>query len=382
MINTLSICEISDVLKIILFIKTLIDIIKFIVPIGLIIILSIDIGKGVISGNAKSEEIIKTIGNKILAAVMIFLLPTIVNFTLVIIDEKTSYESCWANAEISTIKKYEIEEEKIRHQQLKYFIEETDEEIDEELDDYNIDGTNELKKVTNNISKNYYKNFTYYLYLPNNLKSNLPIVVYLHDLTKKGNDYFSNSLLGITWGPLNEVRNYGYEYNAIIIAPQVPSGNSVNDFTKDYIKLINKVANKYKANLNKISIIGFSHGCYGVMQIVTENPKYFSAVVPVGCGWNPNYSPAEKFIYQPVWSISGMGDGRVAAYAKNGYKPLEDFKNEINLKGGNAKYTYLDGKPHNVFNNDYSILRDSNYNLINWMISQTRETKKNIFVKK
>ena len=105
--NILSICENSNILKIILFIKTLIDIVKFIVPIGLIIMVSLDIGKGVVSGSAKPEEILKASGNKLLAAVIIFLLPTIVNFTLVFVDENTSYESCWANANNDTIKEYQ-----------------------------------------------------------------------------------------------------------------------------------------------------------------------------------------------------------------------------------------------------------------------------------
>lgn len=369
--NILSICENSNILKIILFIKTLIDIVKFIVPIGLIIMVSIDLGKGVISGNAKPEEIIKASGNKILAAMIIFLLPTIVNFTLIIIDEKTSYESCWANAEISTIKKYELEEEKKReeeeeNQQSGHF--------DEEFDDSNTGDTSIPKKVTNNITKNYYKNFTYYLYLPDNFKNKLPIVVHLPGSSEKGNDYFNDKLTGITWGPLNEVRRYGYSYNAIIIVPQVPADDDVYSYLKDYISLINKIGNKYNANRNKVSIIGFSHGCYGIMELIPQYPNYFSAIVPVGCGWNTKTKPIEKFINQPVWAFSGAGDGKVPIYEN--HKTLSDFANEINAKGGNAKYTYLEGKPHNVLNNDYSLLRDNNYNVINWMISQIRSNKK------
>ena len=102
-----SICETPDILRVILFIKTLLDVVKFIIPIGLIIMVSLDIGKGVVSGSAKPEEILKASGNKLLAAVIIFLLPTIVNFTLVFVDENTSYESCWANANNDTIKEYQ-----------------------------------------------------------------------------------------------------------------------------------------------------------------------------------------------------------------------------------------------------------------------------------
>ena len=356
--NIVSICENSNVLKIILFIKTLIEIVKFIIPMLLIIMVSLDLGKGIISGNEKQSEIIKASSNRILAAVIIFLLPTIVNLVMVLVDEKTSYESCWANAEISIIKKYELLEE----QQKEEKKQEEQNKSDSEGISINSEPPDNSKTVADNIFKNYYKDFTYYLYLPDNLKSNFPIIVYLHDLNRRGSDYYNNSLNGITWGPLNEVRNYSASYSAIIIAPQVPANRQVVEFTKDYIQLINEIANKYSANKNRISVMGLSHGCFGVLQIVPENPNYFSAAVPIGCSWNKQDSTAEKFINQPVWAIRGKGDGA----------NLEEFVNKINSYGGKAKYDYLDYADHNIFNNSYSILRDSNYDVINWMISQTK----------
>ena len=44
------ICENPDILRVIAFIKILINVVKFLVPMGLIIMVSLDIGKGVISG--------------------------------------------------------------------------------------------------------------------------------------------------------------------------------------------------------------------------------------------------------------------------------------------------------------------------------------------
>ena len=103
-----SVCEIPDVLRVIYFIKLLINVVKFIVPIGLIVMVILDFGKGVVSGDKKPGEIIKLCSNKIIAAVIIFLIPTIVNFVLVFVDKATSYESCWANANISTINSYQV----------------------------------------------------------------------------------------------------------------------------------------------------------------------------------------------------------------------------------------------------------------------------------
>lgn len=106
--NDFSLCEIPVVLQIIYFVKILINLIKFLVPMGMIIMVIIDLGKGVISGDEKTSNILKTCGNRILAAILIFLIPTIVNFTLSLVDDMTSYESCWVNANKDDINKYQV----------------------------------------------------------------------------------------------------------------------------------------------------------------------------------------------------------------------------------------------------------------------------------
>ena len=101
-----SICENPNILRVILFIKLLLNVVKFMIPMGLIIMVSLDLVKGVISGE-DFGKILKASGNKILAAMIIFLLPTIVNFVLVLVDENTSYESCWTNANNDDIKHFQ-----------------------------------------------------------------------------------------------------------------------------------------------------------------------------------------------------------------------------------------------------------------------------------
>ena len=85
--NGFGLCEIPAVLQVIYFIKTLINLVKFIVPIGLILMVMLDMGKGVISGDKKPGEISKASGNKLLAAVIIFLLPTLVDFSMGLVSD-------------------------------------------------------------------------------------------------------------------------------------------------------------------------------------------------------------------------------------------------------------------------------------------------------
>ena len=109
--NILSICENSDVLKVIYFIKIIINIVKTIIPIALIILVTFDCAKGVISGSEKVENILKVNKNRLLSAILIFTMPTIISIVLEVIDEETSYESCWVNANSTDIDKYHKLEE-------------------------------------------------------------------------------------------------------------------------------------------------------------------------------------------------------------------------------------------------------------------------------
>ena len=217
-----------------------------------------------------------------------------------------------------------------------------------------------------NISLNYYvssynKGFSYWVYLPENMRSNLPIIMYMPGLGEVGNDYEDNSTLALSNGPINEVVSYGYKYNAIIVHVQVPYGDKVYPYLSSYIELMNKLANDYNANKKKISVMGFSHGCYGVMNIMQGNQTYFSAAVVIGC--DPK-DRAKYFVSTPTWAFAGSGDG---------VSTMPGFVDSINKMGGTAKFNRPSYHAHNVIGNDYSILRDNNYNVIDWMTSQTRK---------
>lgn len=100
--------------------KILINIVKFFVPIILIIMVSLDFAKGVISGEKESSKIIKNVGNKLLAAVLVFFIPTIIDLSLTLAGESNqNYETCWSISNIENIKKYRLieEEERIKERE-------------------------------------------------------------------------------------------------------------------------------------------------------------------------------------------------------------------------------------------------------------------------
>lgn len=98
-------CGNCRVLKVIGFIKTLLDIIRFIVPIGLILMTSLDVVKKVIKPDDKEGQ--KRIMHRLIAAVVVFFAPIFIRFILLAADKitgkdvssSTSSSACWVNAD-------------------------------------------------------------------------------------------------------------------------------------------------------------------------------------------------------------------------------------------------------------------------------------------
>lgn len=97
-------CQNSGVLNVFKIIKTLLNIVRFAVPIGLVLMTTLDIAKNVI--NPEDKESRKAIVNRLFAAIIVFLLPTLVNIIMNIVDiglgSGTGYDynvsDCWKNA--------------------------------------------------------------------------------------------------------------------------------------------------------------------------------------------------------------------------------------------------------------------------------------------
>lgn len=97
----LEICEESNFLSVILYIKNIINIIKIVVPIILILMCTIDLAKKVFNDEEKST---KAIVSRFIAAVTIFFLPSILNLVLELADQSKFTETlCWKNANKETI---------------------------------------------------------------------------------------------------------------------------------------------------------------------------------------------------------------------------------------------------------------------------------------
>lgn len=104
----MAICEDPSILNLILFIKSLLEIIGIFVPILLIVMVTIDLVKIVMDASEKTiKASSKSMLNRIFAAIIVFFVPTLVNILMTRIDqESVESTACWTNANTETIAKY------------------------------------------------------------------------------------------------------------------------------------------------------------------------------------------------------------------------------------------------------------------------------------
>lgn len=100
------ICDTLGFLRVMSLIRTVLTIIKFLIPIGLIVWIAIDLFKNVI--NPETKDGVKKIGIRFVAAIIVFLLPTIISGILGLFDGITGnpdYEAskCYSNATSSCL---------------------------------------------------------------------------------------------------------------------------------------------------------------------------------------------------------------------------------------------------------------------------------------
>lgn len=106
-------CQSSGFLKIVYFVLNLVNIVFFIVPVGLIVMISVDFVKNVLADLDTMSKNLKVTIRRILYCVVVFFIPTIVNIFVGILSDagiKLGYAECIANAKIDIIKDLEKSE--------------------------------------------------------------------------------------------------------------------------------------------------------------------------------------------------------------------------------------------------------------------------------
>lgn len=196
---------------------------------------------------------------------------------------------------------------------------------------------------------------SYILDYPQDAKSNVPLIVFLHGSGERGN----NLEIVKSHSPFT-YKNLIKEPVAIL-APQCPENTWWDTIT--VYALIKEIQAKYKIDPSRIYLTGLSMGGWGTLKLAMEHPEMFAAVVSV-C------APTDRVMYANIQQYKnlnikifhgGMDDVVLPENAFNFYQALHPVN-------PSAELTIFPNDNHNSWDSTYS-----NPKLYEWMLSKRKE---------
>ena len=204
-----------------------------------------------------------------------------------------------------------------------------------------------------------YGRLNYIIYYPNDLDltKNNALVVHLH-----GSGEFSSSIGNSFNGNttfVNNMKSGKFQQRAVFLAPQCNSGNKSwrRDCFDDLKGLIDQTVSKYNIDSKRISITGHSLGGGAVYDALARWPELFAAAAPLAPTWGSSDYSKMKGVKIAVFT--GTNDSLYGSSKRR----VTDLQNA----GIEAKFYSLEGIGHAAQPPAFN-----EYNLIEWLISQSR----------
>ena len=204
--------------------------------------------------------------------------------------------------------------------------------------------------------------FRYWLYTPSNPTEQMPLIVYLHGGSGKGDDLglitsedgFPKYLQS---GELGDVMAY-------VLIPQLPSSQKgwVN-VSQPLYDLIQAVVSEFHIDTGNISLTGHSMGGTGTWNLAAEYPSLFARIAPLSGSARLNADAIKQLDTLPVWAFVGSADTIVPPDSS------EQIVKELEETGGTAQITIFNGADH--FSVPSLTYLDKNIDLVGWLIGGT-----------
>ena len=201
----------------------------------------------------------------------------------------------------------------------------------------------------------------YWLYTPSNPTENMPLIVYLHGGSGKGDDL--NLITAVDGFPQYLQSGQLGDVRAYVLIPQLPGTQKGWVNIADAIcELINTTVSDYKINKNNISLTGHSMGGTGTWNLACAYPNLFARVAPLSGSIRNTPDIINKLKGTPIRAFVGAADTIV---------PPDSSKAVIaavKAAGGNAEITVFDGADH--FSVPSLTYLNQNINLVGWLIGR------------
>ena len=201
----------------------------------------------------------------------------------------------------------------------------------------------------------------YWLYTPSDPTENMPLIVYLHGGSGKGDDLELITAVDgfpkyLRDGQLSDVRAY-------VIIPQLPSSQKgwANGAAAVY-ELIQVTVSKFGIDEANISLTGHSMGGTGTWNLALSYPTLFARIAPLSGSVRMQPEYIEKLKNIPVWAFVGSADTIVPPDSSM------EFVAALKEAGGNAGITIFGDADH--FTVPSLTYLDKDIDLISWLIDK------------
>ena len=205
-------------------------------------------------------------------------------------------------------------------------------------------------------------NFRYFVYYPEEINDDMPLILFLHGIGERGNN-------------LDDVEKYAlpkylneFDIPYIVIAPQCSNGNFWDYHLRDVEKVIDEEYKKHKFDKENIFVLGSSMGAYGAWNYIIQRPNLFRGIVSASGGIMLNIDQNLTIIKdKPILIYHGDKDDVVdVSESINAYNKLIDIgASNIELKIIKGENHYLSSQ---AFKDKY---------VYEWIDKNLKKNKKN-----
>jgi len=220
-----------------------------------------------------------------------------------------------------------------------------------------VDGGDYLLRYDDPETENY---FDYWLFIPDNAQAELPLIVFLH-----GDGYLDSVDYLKDCGIVTRMKDiYGENFPFILLVPCTRRASWEEGTIPDtLIDLIEETVATYRCDKSRVTLTGHSRGAIGTWYIASTWREVFSCAVPVSCS-NDLGLDYERLATLPIKAYVGSGWDDYDRYGNY----MKEIVNSINVRGGNAELTILEG----LYHGDTEI-RAYTQELFEWMIAQKND---------
>ena len=197
---------------------------------------------------------------------------------------------------------------------------------------------------------------SYWLYTPANAQPGMPMLLYLHGGSERGQDlellmdggfpkYLRDGLLG--------------EIPAYVVMPQLSGGNWAGQ-ADTVLALLTALETQFQIDPEQVSATGHSLGGSGVWELAAAFPGFFSRVAPLSGAAIPTEESLAALSQSQVWAFVGSADTIIEP------DYTLEFARQLEAVNGSITVTVLEEAEH--FDVPGLVYLSKSYDLIQWLI--------------